>query len=487
MFSKTIVVLLCVLSVAYGLKSILTAEADADKVSMMPGGDAIKQSFGFSGYLAVNGSEGLSKQQHYWFVESQDGNDNAPVAFWTNGGPGCSGLLGAFTEQGPFLTKSADGTLTENPYAWNKNVHMVFIEQPCGVGFSYSTATDTKEDYTANDASAALDNYNLIQAFMVRFPSLAKNALYLTSESYGGHYLPTLSKVIVDKNSAAQDPVLNFKGFAVGNPATTSYSITPAMLDTYWGHQIIPKPLWDKWTSTCGSFGTKAKNAEECETMFLEIYAKVSDINPYAMDFPACLSDSEDASPVWRGQSAALLRHSLGHFQESSLKTLGLADDVDYEPCADDYLGAYLNRADVKEALHVKADIKWSDCSREISYAHGEVYEDMTTYYKYLLEGNDKYKLDILVYSGDDDAVCATIGTQDWIYGLGYAPAKGNDWRAWKTEDGQLAGYLTKFSGARLAFATIHGAGHEVPTYKPDAALQMFTEYIAGSLTSESE
>jgi len=28
--------------------------------------------------------------------------------------------------------------------------------------------------------------------------------------------------------------------------------------------------------------------------------------------------------------------------------------------------------------------------------------------------------LNILVYSGDNDAVCATIGTQNWIYDLGF-------------------------------------------------------------------
>lgn len=458
----------------------MTPEAEADRVTMLPGGDAIKQSFGFSGYLAINGSEGLSKMQHYWYVPSQDGNPSAPLAFWTNGGPGCSGLLGAFTEQGPFLTKSADGTLTENEYAWNKNVHMVFIEQPCGVGFSYSTASNTKEDYKANDASAALDNFNLIQAFLVRFPNLRENSLYLTSESYGGHYLPTLSKVIVDKNSEGASPQLNFKGFAVGNPATTEYSITPAMLDTYWGHQIIPKPLWDKFTDKCSDARSKAKNGEECESLFLEIYAKVSDINPYALDYPVCVSDE---SPTPRGQSAALLRHALGHFKKDSLSAMRLTDS--YEPCEDDYLSAYLNRADVKEALHVKADIKWSDCSRQIDYAHAEVYKDMTDYYRYLLEGNEKYDLDILVYSGDDDAVCATIGTQDWIYSLGYDPLKGSEWKAWKTDDGQLGGYLTKFKGARLAFATIHGAGHEVPTYKPKAGFEMFTNYIAGSLTDE--
>ena len=36
---------------------------------------------------------------HYWFVESMEDPANAPVAFWTNGGPGCSGLLGFMTEQ----------------------------------------------------------------------------------------------------------------------------------------------------------------------------------------------------------------------------------------------------------------------------------------------------------------------------------------------------------------------------------------------------
>ena len=37
----------------------------------------------------------------------------------------------------------------------------------------------------------------------------------------------------------------------------------------------------------------------------------------------------------------------------------------------------------------------------------------MQDHYKYLIDGG--YGLKILVYSGDDDAVCATIGTQAWV------------------------------------------------------------------------
>ena len=47
------------------------------------------------GYLTVQGTKNL----HYWLVESMSDPSKDPVAFWTNGGPGCSGLLGFFTEQ----------------------------------------------------------------------------------------------------------------------------------------------------------------------------------------------------------------------------------------------------------------------------------------------------------------------------------------------------------------------------------------------------
>ena len=47
----------------------------------------------------------------------------------------------------------------------------------------------------------------------------------------------------------------------------------------------------------------------------------------------------------------------------------------------------------------------------------------------------------------------------------------------------QIAGFLTKFLGVKLSFLTIHGAGHEVPTFKPKIAFDMFSKYLNGVFT----
>jgi hypothetical protein len=137
------------------------------------------------------------------------------------------------------------------------------------------------------------------------------------------------------------------------------------------------------------------------------------------------------------------------------MKTLNVPLKESYEPCADDYGAAYLNRADVKAAIHVKPEIEWKDCSLTVRYKQSESIHSMTPIYNYLIDGN--YGLDIFVFSGDDDTVCSTEGTQSWIWDLGYT-VSGRAWQQYKVA-GQTAGYLTKWENTKLAFATVHGAG----------------------------
>ena len=185
-FVNTFAVLLSVLASG----SAYTQEALSDQITDMPGAENVKIPFNqFSGYLAINGTSTGSKKLHYWMVESENDPANDPVTFWTNGGPGCSGLLGFMTEQGPFRP-NADKTITLNEYAWNKVSTMVFIEAPAGVGFSYS---DDKADYDTGDAQTASDNYfHFCRDFLNMLPLLYISALNLMVVIICLHWLKKL-------------------------------------------------------------------------------------------------------------------------------------------------------------------------------------------------------------------------------------------------------------------------------------------------------
>jgi carboxypeptidase C (cathepsin A) len=385
-------------------------------------------------------------------------------------------VSGFMTEQGPFKP-NADLSLSLNEYAWNQISNMVYIESPAGVGFSYST--DPEADYTTGDAQTALDNYNLIQAFLARFPEYQNNDLYISSESYGGHYMPTLAKQIVDENANAAtsgNPVLNFKGFAVGNPYTDSYSGTPAMFDTFWGHQLLPKPTYDAYVKDCVK--SPRPNVKECAELMIEMNAAVGNLNPYALDYPVCTTDS--SARKGRAQRTWLLNQMLSKLTREDRKRMGVMALEEYQPCEDDYASTYLNQPLVKAAIHVSKDIRWESCSYKVSYNSTDSTQVSTApIYNYLIDGG--FGLNILVYSGDDDSVCGTIGTQSWIWGLGYE-VSGKAWQTY-TVDQQVAGYATQWNNTKLGFLTIHGAGHEVPTYKPDVALDMWGKYLAGEFT----
>ncbi len=68
------------------------------------------------------------------------------------------------------------------------------------------------------------------------------------------------------------------------------------------------------------------------------------------------------------------------------------------------------------------------------------------------------------------------------IWDLGYE-VSGNEWQTYMVNK-QTAGFLTKWSNTKMAFLTVHGAGHEVPTYKPEVALDLYKRFLAGEFTN---
>ena len=204
-------------------------------------------------------------------------------------------------------------------------------------------------------------------------------------------------------------------------------------------------------------------NASVCDDLASAMDELTKDSDPYALDFPVCNNPS--LSPG-RDERLALLRkieqgkrggkHLGGYFPH-------------YKPCTDNYMTSYLNSKAVQAAIHVKTpgSVDWQVCSDAINegYSPTDVYAAMMPIYKKLIATS---KIRILVYSGDDDAICATAGAQLWIWGMG-TPTEA--WKPWFSR-GQVAGYTVNFPGMR--FSTVHGAGHMVPSTRPQQVTKLY-------------
>ncbi|EGB12834.1 hypothetical protein AURANDRAFT_18927 [Aureococcus anophagefferens] len=455
-----------------------------DLVTVLPGANFVNSFATFSGYLDVSDT----KKTFYWFVTARDASKakDKPVVMWTNGGPGCSGLIGFWTEMGPWRA-TEDMTIEPFDFAWNKEANMLFIESPTGVGFSTS---NKDADFDAGDWSTAKDNFELLKQFFGRFPGLADNDLYLSGESYGGHYVPTLASLLVGARDAPDANVsdagykvaANLKGIMVGNPYTDPVENAHGMYGAYFGRSMVPAKMYQDWFVNCGSHSEMKYYAlnysdwpesitgdMECAELTAAMFDAIGDVDYYGLDFPVC------------NKAQGLERRRLA----------GAPAKYGYDACVADYATQYLNKAEVKNAIHANASLLWAECSLPDTLRYN--YDDMNLFMEPVWKKLIEAKLHLLVFSGDDDSICGPIGTQDWLARLademGLSDA-GETWQAWyyvdpEYGDGQVGGYRVKYQSSdgdmAIAFATVHHAGHEVPMYQPMKGLHVFENYLNGT------
>jgi len=421
-----------------------------DKVTGLPGMLSGQDFNMFSGYVMISNTKAL----FYWFIESENDPANDPVVLWTNGGPGCSGLIGFLTEQGPFSVRK-DQKLWINPYRWNLIANMIFFEQPVEVGYSW-----TSEETNFSDQLAAEDNADFIEGWFDLFPQYKSNPFYISSESYGGHYMPQLSIELLSRIT-----VPNFKGMLVGNPYVNQRYNLWGFYRTAAGQNMIPKPEWDRYNDLdCYPEGPQADGCKELANKF-DTYLEGT--YKQGLDFPICLEDS-----TGRAQRPWILAPRA----RASGKSIANYFPKNYQPCAQDYATTYLNREDVRSALHVTdQSAAWAMCSDDVSnkWPPEDVARNTAGLYDELVQSN---LIKVMVYSGDDDSACLTSATQKWLWGMNWTITE--EWRSWRVND-QVAGYIVKFNG--MSFMTVHGAGHLVPQTRPEFALEVFRGYLNGT------
>jgi carboxypeptidase C (cathepsin A) len=100
---------------------------------------------------------------------------------------------------GPYLAanftsgNNTETRLQSNPNSWANVAHMLFIEQPIGVGFS-NLGNNTIPN---NTESVAKDFETFLIKFYDLFKTLKSNDLFIFGESFGGHYIPGFASYLV--------------------------------------------------------------------------------------------------------------------------------------------------------------------------------------------------------------------------------------------------------------------------------------------------
>jgi serine carboxypeptidase-like clade 1 len=477
----------------------------------------------FSGYLdATDGCDtetnGPYCKIHYWFALAENDFINKPVVLWLNGGPGSSSVLGFLQENGPLLINSTGG-LHYNPYTWTKRINLLVIESPIGVGYSYcqkqtlGKLCKNTDKYTASGSRAALQTF-----FTVKFPELATNDFFITGESYAGVYIPTLSKEILD-----HAPEINLKGIAVGDPCTDNKAQNHSMDSLWYGYKygLIDAAVFDQLWNKCQArlpnlmtMGGKHLVAAKWNQRLKEQHNSTATTGRHLSHYAtAMLKNYVNGGPRFRNTPECLLAFRKFIISSSSGLSQGWKDlyvddyslfaPIDKQQDLD--MNAYMNRADVRKALHVEETpiAEWPfpdagfDYTKEYDACNwDEVPEgalSMIDFYKDIVP---RLKTTI-VYNGDTDPCVSYEGTRTAMKRVGFDELDGGSYRPWfynqtgsplslLAEKAPLfgPGLLVKNMGAQfggevvnyengLSFVTVHGSGHMVPQFRPQAALHM--------------
>ena len=185
----------------------------AAKVGPLPGINATS----YAGFFEVNAT--AHAEHFFWHWPALSGNASAPVVVWLQGGPGSSSLFGMWVESGPF---SLDAAL--NPHwrstTWASDYNMVYLDNPRETGYSYADAGALCTDWQCY----AADFDAWLAQFIVAF-GFQKNDVYITGESYGGHYVPAAAFAVMQNNAAGRQPTINLAGVAIGNGFVAPYEM----------------------------------------------------------------------------------------------------------------------------------------------------------------------------------------------------------------------------------------------------------------------
>lgn len=405
----------------------------------------------WAGYISVNGSQPtLKRHLWYWFFESRNDPQNDPLVLWMTGGPGCSSLVALFAENGPYIIEK-DLSLTINPYSWNTNASVIWIDQPVNTGYSYADPGDWG---VFSEAEMAENMYEFLQTFITQYPKYAQVPFYITGESYAGHYVPALGARVLQGNHAGTGPKINLHAIAIGNGLVDPKAQYPEYAPFVKANNVVSESTW-QWMQ--------------------------NGIEPCKQAIDTCSYNSTEGLTGCLTAYITCNYAELVPFQFTGLNVYDVREKCKVPPLCYDFslVDQFLAQPSVQEALGVSGR-SWQSCNRivalELVFA-GDWMRDLAPEVAEILA----QKVRVVVYSGEYDFICNWYGgfawtmALDWPGNQAFRQATNTTW----TVDGEEAGTARTAMG--LTFVRVKDAGHMVPLNQPSRSLDLLARIINGA------
>ncbi|KDP42099.1 hypothetical protein JCGZ_01887 [Jatropha curcas] len=453
----------------------LASSSAAAIITTLPGYNASLPFTLETGYVGVDDEK---QQLFYYFVESQRDPSADPILFWISGGPGCSSLWAFFYENGPLnfnLSYTFDGTLPQlidNEYAWTKFMNILYLDGPAGTGFSYSI---TQEGYNTSNFKFAANLNEFIHKWLESHDQFSTNAIYISGDGFSGNPIPIALEEILNDNEAGVKPYVNMGGYVLVSPGTDFDLDFNSRIPYANRMGLISDEIFEVAKEYCnGSYINPT--SDECKLTMEIINQLISNINTAHILEPACRYAILPSS-----KSNSLLHRSL---QEDFTTFLDQPADAPPMPWCRKYnhevANVWVNFEGVKEALQVREGTQpseWQLCNTTVdnqTYYKDDI-KSVVSYHKNLSNTNIRG----IILSGSHDMDIPNISTQQWIWSLGLSLVE--SWRVWSV-DNETAGYTRKFENGdfSLTYATVKGAGHFTPEYKPKECYYMVYNWTSG-------
>lgn len=381
-----------------------------------------------------------------------------PLVMWLQGGPGASGCgFGNFEEIGPYDIHMQDRNTT-----WLKAASLLFVDNPVGTGFSYTTDDGA---FAKNVSDVAADMMVLLKQFFNSKTDFQAIPFYIFSESYGGKMAAVIS-LALHEDIKSGNIKCNFKGVALGDSW-----ISPIDSVLSWGPYLYSMSLLDEQglnkvqesakevqdAVNSGQYDRATELWGETESVVEEFTDNVNFYNILTKD------PSKSAAKHEKHQSNNYLVRLFQHH------TLRRQTDGLYE----------LMNGPIRKLLKIiPDDVIWgSQAQKVFSEMAGDFMKPVVDVVDKLLNAN----INVTVYNGQLDLIVDTVGQENWVKKLKWQKIEHFRNRVWTSlhmcpQCSDTAAFHKSYEN--FGFFWILKAGHMIPSDQGEVALKMLKMII---------